>query len=136
MSIGCSKCVCIAIESHQPELLRALLARPNVEHRDIYWEMRPIQLPINSRIDHSDTICVHHAIREDTDLSIVGRPDCGHMQIDVELQCVPAKTELIGQAYALIWLPKLAELHSTKQFPAVKILRDSCKFDFFHHAWL
>lgn len=152
MNIGCSECVCIAIESHRTELLRALLERPDIEYRDIYWSTLPTLSETLYRMrkprvfDRESMIIELHSIEKDTDLSFVGREDCGHIRFDIEL-CAPfPHTYLLKAAvgctsYLLVSLIKLAEWHSSDDFPAAQMLHESGKFEmnapqFFHYSYL
>ena len=136
MNYGCSECLSIAIESRRPELLKALLERPNIAYRDMFWAPMP-----NMRWSHRygdreyhQAIPILHELSDDSDLSFIGQPDCGHTLEDVEL--LDPLTEDTTQR-SLVSLPVLAERHSTDDFDALQILRDSGKFDlaepqFFH----
>ena len=48
MKLGCSECLCIAIESHRPQLLRALLTRTNLVYRDMFWAPTPRECASNA----------------------------------------------------------------------------------------
>lgn len=75
----------IAIESHRPELLRALLERSHVEYCYTYWGTLPLmfsEIP-SSAVSTNRFATDLHRIDPDSDLSFVGQTDCGHMQFDV-----------------------------------------------------
>lgn len=139
MIIGCSECLCIAIESRRYELLRDMLELPEIEYRDIYWSTLPVLSSIanstNTKVvDMSTAIFELHHIDKDTDLSFVGKPDCGHMQIDVEL-CTPLQMDPTHvfpnsfSAHILVSLIEVAKQHSSEKFPAMQMLQKSGKFD-------
>ena len=117
MKIGCSECLCIAIESHRSALLKWLLQRSDVQYRDIYWAPTPTQ---KSWKDFEG---------EEMDFSIVGRDDCGHMRVDVEL-CASFDLIWKERAYILVSLPMIARWHTSERFNAERILRQSGKFDY------
>ena len=140
MKFGCSECLCIAIESHRPALLKSLLQRSDVVYRDMFWA------PYSSKWDYVTgsqwvkSIPRLHHFDSDSDLSFVGREDCGHMRVDVELQtpfdvlCKPN----YPTAYILVSLPLMARWHSSVSFNAEHILRQSGQFDYsapqFYHT--
>ena len=72
---------------------------------------------------------VLHDMGSDIDLSIVGRDDCGHMRVDVEL-CAPLDLFRKARAYILVSLPMIARWHTSERFNAERILRQSGKFDY------
>lgn len=78
-SIGCSVCLFIAIESSSPALLKSLLRRSDVFYRDIFWMPTPREWDNYSKEEFPN--CIHSG----SDLSLVGRDDCGHLQVDVDL---------------------------------------------------
>ena len=124
MNFGCSQCLCIAIESHRSALLKSLLERPNVVYRDMFWARQPIWRWCNN--DKTDYPILHD-ITDDSDLSFVGRDNCGHTPEDEEL-LLPLTDDTSERV--LVSLPLLAKCHSTKGFDAEQMLRDSGKFDF------
>ena len=65
----------------------------------------------------------------DMDLSIVGRDDCGHMRVDVELYSA-FKNCGEERAYILVSLPMIARWHTSERFNAERILRQSGQFDY------
>ena len=126
MDYECSECLCIAIESHRPALLKLLLEPPNVVYRDMFWARQPIRLWCDDDGNKNDYPILHE-ISDDTDLSLVGRENCGHTPVDVEL-LLPLTDDTTERV--LVSLPMLAQWHSTSCFNAEKMLRDSGKFDF------
>lgn len=133
MKFGCSECLCVAIEAHQSDLLTALVQRADVVYRDIFWapcpskwvrELHNTRLWISKRIPQ-----LHHLKAHDSDLSFVGRDDCGHMQVDVEIQ-TPFEVVNRSNPYILVSLPMMARWHSSKTFDAEGILKRSGKFDY------
>lgn len=122
MKIGCSECMCIAIESHRPALLKSLLQRSDIVYRDIYWA------PYPSNLDDKSVPRLHH-FDSANDLSFVGREDCGHMQVDVELQTSfeELRTPNYSTAYILVSLPLMARWHSSVSFNAEHILRQTIR---------
>ena len=130
MKIGCSECLCIAIESHRSALLKWLLQRSDVQYRDIYWAPTPTQT--SWKVTEGEEECkfpVLHDMGPDMDFSIVGRDDCGHMRVDVEL-CAPFECISKARAYILVSLPMIARWHTSERFNAERILRQSGKFDY------
>ena len=130
MIIGCSECLCIAIESHRSALLKWLLQRSDVQYRDTYWAPTPTHTSwkvIEGEEEHNFPVL--HDMGPDVDLSIVGRDDCGHMRVDVEL-CAPFKCIWKARAYILVSLPMIARWHTSERFDAERILRQSGKFDY------
>ena len=130
MQIGCSECLCIAIESHRSALLKSLLQRSDVQYRDIFWAPTPspnLWQSIEGEMERMFPVL--HDMGSDIDLSIVGRDDCGHMRVEVEL-CSPF--ELFGKdrAYILVSLPMIARWHTFERFNAERILRQSGRFDY------
>ena len=131
MKFGCSECLCIAIESHRPALLKSLLQRSDVVYRDMFWAPYPHNWSAYSSVESSVTsIPQLHHFGSDSDLSFVGREDCAHMRVDVELQtpfdelCRPN----YSTAYILVSLPLMARWHSSVAFNAEHILRQSGQF--------
>lgn len=127
MNIGCSECVCIAIESHRPALLRSLLERPHTAFRDCYWSALPISTVTVPTYDEHVMVPELHHMDARADLSFVGRADCGHMRVDGELR---APLQFGRKAYILVSLVLMARWHSSAHFPALQMLLDSGKFDF------
>ena len=70
-----------------------------------------------------------HDIWANSDLSIVGRNDCGHMQVDEELRA-PFEILLKDRVHILVSLPMLVRWQTSVRFNAEQILRQSGKFDF------
>ena len=123
-SYGCSECLCIAIESHRPALLSELLGR-DVVYRDMYWSTRPLALRRSEiRVESYDDeyFPVLHLMCPHADLSNVGRADCGHVVVDVELR-KPLRYQYAART--LVSLPMMARWHSCEQ-----MLRESGKFDY------
>ena len=143
MKFGCSECLCIAIESHRPALLKSLLQRSDVVYRDMFWAPSPSNW--SGDYNYSDNLWVTaipqlHHFGSDSDLSFVGREDCGHMQVDVELQ-TPFDVlcqQVYSSAYILVSLPLMARWHSSVAFNAEHILRQSGQFRYsepqFYHT--
>ena len=111
---GCSEGLCIAIESHRPELLGELLGRKNVVCRDMYWSTRPRAL---MRMENSECLDEYfpllHLIRPDEDFSRIGSAECRHVPFDEELReplCWQRKDRsLVLRDYrTLVSLPMLA----------------------------
>ena len=133
--VGCSECVCIAIESHCPALLRTLLARRHVVYRDVFWAPLPSAMHNTPNVMSNEFVPQLHRISARADLSCVGRDDCGHVRVDVELH---APLRFGPTAYILVSLVKMAQWHSCDEhFPALHMLRNSGHFDlsepqFFH----
>ena len=128
MRIGCSECLCIAIESHRPALLKSLLQRADVVYRDIYWAPAPHWTNV---IDwYMMQYPLLHDVGPDTDLSLVGREDCGHMRVDVELDSATFDLLREERAYILVSLPQVARWHSSERFDAERILRQCGQFDY------
>lgn len=136
--VGCSECVCIAIESHKAALLKRLISRSEIEYRDCFWAPTPCNWTIlskkceksefSSNIQYTRNIPVLHDIIN-IDLSKIGCNDCGHMRLDIELDT--AFDLLYNQnAYILVSLLMMAKWHSTQHFAAERILRQSGKFDY------
>ena len=127
MKFGCSECLCIAIESHSSALLKSLLEAFDVQYRDIFWAPTPTW---NSwTMCEDEYIPVLHDMGPEIDLSIVGREDCCHMRVDVEL-LEPSKLFGKTRAYILVSLPMIARWHTSERFNAEGILRQSGKFDY------
>lgn len=127
---GCSECLSIAIQSNRRDLLRSLLEQPNIAYRDIFWVEKPIESvgPFDGDLVSFDGAPpALHNIDNNSDLSFVGKKDCGHKQLDVEL--LNPLGEYTGGPI-LVSLPMLAQWYSTEQFPAEQMMRDSGKFDF------
>lgn len=128
MNYGCSERLCIAIECHRPSLLKSLLERPNIVYRDIFWA----RLPIPRWSFHFcygnfiEGFPILHEIHADTDLSKVCRQDCRHKLLDVELYH-PLTDDITDRI--LVSLPIMALCHSNYYFDALKLLRESSKFD-------
>lgn len=99
-----------------------LLDRPNIEYRDIFWAPMHDSTNYNQN-DFDETPPIDSA----TGLSLVGQKNCGHKREDVliENSIIDAPRDLI-----LVSLPILSRRHSTEDFPAEQMLRDSHKFDF------
>ena len=150
IEFGCSECLCIAIESHRPELLQSLLQRTGLVYRDIYWVPAPREWVMNNlTCNYILKIPVLYYIQPDSELSFVGRENCGHMQIDAEI-CSPLDLHFTSieydarifdhwnsSAYILVSLPLMAHWHSSDEFDAEQMLRQSGRFDhsepqFFH----
>ena len=130
MEFGCSECLCIAIESHRPALLRSLLQQTSVVYRDIFWVPTPREWASSNSTYYSNAmIPVLHYIQPESDLLFVGRKDCGHMQIDVEI-CTPFGQLPKASAYILVSLPLMARWHSSDEFEAERILCQSGRFDY------
>ena len=130
MKIGCSECLCIAIESHRSALLKWLLQRSDVQYRDIYWAPTPTRK--SWKVIAGEEVRMFpllHDMGSDMDFSIVGRDDCGHMRVDVEL-CAPFDFFEKERAYILVSLPMIARWHTSERFNAERILRQSGKFDY------
>ena len=136
MKFGCSECVCIAIESHGPALLKSLLQRSDIVYRDMFWAPCPSFGNWDYRTGNGWVMSVPrlHHFDSHSDLSFVGREDCGHMRFDVELQtpfnvlCKPNYYYSI--AYILVSLPLMARWHSSDSFNAEHIFRQSGQFDY------
>ena len=127
MKFGCSECMCIAIESHQPALLKSLLQRSDIVYRDLFWAPYPSDWD-EIRGNGVKSVPRLHHFYSHSDLSFVGREDCGHMRVDVELQTpfdVLCKTFWCSTAYILVSLPLMARWHSSVSFNAEHILRQS-----------
>lgn len=108
-----------------------------VQYRDIFWAPTPSPNSwqcIEGKEAKDDRMfpVLHDG---DMDLSIVGRDDCGHMWVDVEL-CDPFKHLLRERAYILVSLPMIARWHTSERFDAERILRQSGKFDYSELKWL
>ena len=71
-----------------------------------------------------------HYFGAESDLSFVGREDCGHMRVDVDLLTPFDMLWNRFNAYILVSLPQMARWHSSKRFNAERILRQSGKFDY------
>ena len=136
MEIGCSQCVADAIVSHQLNILRELLEQP-VHYLDLFWmliESARGLLPVASveantqLVEFSGTIDVIGDAMDVDKVGCVGRADCRHEALDVELR-QPIPTVAISDR-VLVSLPVLARWHSSDRFPAEQLLRDSGKFDF------
>ena len=129
MNYGCSECLSSAIESHRPELLKALLERPKVSYRDMFGSRLPMFRWPNHYVytyGHNDSYEEFpnlHEISNETDFSYVSRPDC------VELLNSLTDNEFTPERI-LVSLLMLAQWHSSKNFNLIKILHDSGKFDF------
>lgn len=156
---GCSECLCIAIESHRPALLKSLLRRSDVAYRDMFWAPLPHKFEWTLLKDKRQYQYpqLHH-INEHSELSYVGRANCGHMQVDTELRTPVRFDEPITKTYSyirrkpplksnevnvyiLVSLPMLARWHTSKRFNAERILKQSGIFhysepQFFHLKFL
>ena len=130
MKFGCSECLCIAIESHRPALLKSLLQRSDIFYRDIIWAPTPVEWSYPESTFTSLAIPVLHYFGAESDLSFVGREDCGHMRVDVDLVTPFNVLWKHYNAYILVSLPQMARWHSSKRFNAERILRQSGKFDY------
>ena len=130
MKFGCSECLCIAIESHRHALLKSLLQRTDIVYRDIYWAPTPREWTYPKSTYTRVKIPVLHHFGAESDLSFVGREDCGHMRIDVDLLTPFNVLWNPHNAYILVSLPLMARWHSVKGFNAEQILRQSGKFDY------
>ena len=77
----------IAIESHRPALLKSLLQRSDVVFKDMFWAPYPSNWSGYCSVNlwGMEIPKLHH-FGSDSDLSFVGREDCGQMRVDVELQ--------------------------------------------------
>ena len=140
MKFGCSECLCIAIESHRPALLKSLLQRSDVVYRDLFWAPYTSNWSDYYSGAYFSEIPQLHHFGFDSDLSFVGRENCGHMRVDVELQTpfdVLWKPDY-SSAYILVSLPLMARWHSSVSFNAEHILRQSGQFHYsepqFYHA--
>ena len=125
MKFGCSECLCIAIESHRPALLKSLLFGTDIVYRDIFWTPTPRKWAKNKSTYTRMEIPVLHYFGAESDLSFLGREDCGHMRIDEEL--LTPFDELCNphNAYILVSRALMARWHSSKAFNAERILRQS-----------
>lgn len=84
---GCSECVCVAIESHRPDLLIELLSRSDVVHRDMFWAPgRPFALRQSRHIRPNEYFPVLHLIKQHDDPSQITSGHCGHDIVDEELR--------------------------------------------------
>ena len=72
---------------------------------------------------------VLHNIQPESDLSFVGQKDCGHLQFDVEIHTGFVHF-LRNSAYILVSLPLIARWHSSEEFDAEQMLRQSERFDY------
>ena len=132
MKFGCSECLCIAIESHRPELLKSLLQRSDFVYWDMFWAPYPSNWDEITGDGWVMWVPRLHHFDAHSDLSFVGREDCGHMRVDVELQtpfdvlCKPN----YSTAYILVSLPLMARWHSSDSFNAQHTLRQSGQFDY------
>ena len=139
MKFGCSECLCIAIESHRHALLKSLLQRTDIVYRDIFWAPTPREWTYPKSTFTRVKIPVLHYFGAESDLSFVGREDCGHIRIDADLLTPFDIMWNPHNAYILVSLPLMARWHSVKGFNAERILRQSGKFDYsapqFFHAY-
>ena len=120
------------IESHRPAVLKSLLQRSDVVHRDMFWACYPSKWNDYYSGGYISEIPQLHHFGSDSDLSFVGREDCGHMRVDVELQTqfdVLCKPDY-STAYILVSLPMMARWHSTGAFNAEHILKQSGQFHY------
>ena len=75
-------------------------------------------------------------LHELSDMKFFGRAHCGHEQVDVELRnpFLPEPNAISGPFpdpnRFLVSLPMLARWHTSEDFPAEEMLRESGKFDF------
>ena len=129
MKIGCSECICIAIESHRTVLLKRLLLRSNVQYRDIFWAPAPPRDSWQIIEEEQKLFPILHDMSSEMDLSIVGSDDCGHVRVDVELSS-SCDLFLNARAYILVSLPLIARWHTSERFNAERMLRESGKFDY------
>lgn len=132
VKIGCSECLCIAIESHRSELLRELLSFPNLVYRDMFWSHWPPALRKNRLMGAHEYFPVLHLNCPDDDRSIITCRHFGHEPIDEELldpllieEFTRWRTDRI-----LVSVPMIARWNSSADFDAEQILRDSGKFDY------
>ena len=139
MPYGCSACVCVAIEARRETLLHKLLARRDVQYRDIFWAPKPHATLENHLVAVDERLPQLFYCAPRADLSFVGGADCGHMQADVELAVRP-DFDRTPSAYILVSVPMFAKWHSTPDFDAERVIRMSDRFDFsapqFFHVFL
>ena len=132
MKFGCSECLCIAVESHRPSLLKALFQRSDIVYRDMFWAPYPSNWDDITGDGWVMSVPRLHHFDAHSDLSFVGREDCGHTRVDVELQIpfdVLCKLNY-STAYILVSLPLMARWHSSDSFNAEHIFRQSGQFDY------
>lgn len=121
MKYACSQCICIAIEARRADLLRSLLTRNDLEFRDTFWSPKPHVFLCKSISIAIEIIPELHCVSPDTNLAFVGREDCGHIAVDMELLTPPTESS----AYILVSLLRLACNYETDDFHPVSILRES-----------
>ena len=130
MKFGCSECLCIAIESHRPALLKFLLQRTDIVYRDVFWAPTPREWAEDKSTCTRMEIPMLHYFGADSDLSFVGREDCGHMRVDADVQTPFDVLWSPFNAYILVSLPLMARWHCSKRFNAERILLQSGQFDY------
>ena len=130
MGFGCSECLCIAIECHRPALLKSLLRRTDIVYRDIFWAPTPREWTENNSTYTRMEIPVLHYFGAESDLSFVGREDCGHARVDADLETPFDVLWNRRNAYILVSLPMMARWHSNKSFNAERILWQCGKFEY------
>ena len=136
MKFGCSECLCIAIESHRPALVKSLFQRSDVVYRDMFWAPYPSNWDEITGNGWVMSVPRLHHFDAHSDLSFVGREDCGHMRVDVELQtpfdvlCRLNYMYNYSTAYILVSLPLMARWHSSDSFNAEHIFRQSGQFNY------
>ena len=104
---GCSHCLAVAIESHNLSLVDELLRRA---YRDMFWALIPATWRSYYR-------SIPMRISEDEHLTLVGQPNCGHENFDMDL-CTPILSAGLS-TQILVSLPILAQWHSCAGFPVV-----------------
>ena len=130
MKFGCSECLCIAIESHRPALLKSLLQQTDIEYRDLFWAPTPREWAYPKSTFTRVDVPLLHYFGVESDLSFVGREDCGHMRVDVDLLTHFDVLWNPRNTHILVSLPLMARWHSRKRFNAERILRQSGNFDY------
>lgn len=136
---GCSECLCISIESHQPALLRLLLSRRDVAYRDMLWADFWVGMRESRHIRSNEYFPLLHNICPHDDLSLLCRRHSGNESFDVELR-EPFNNDEIAEVSSdfsciqpkriLVSLPMIARWHSSEHFNAEQNLRDSGNFDY------
>ena len=105
-------------------------ARTDIDYRDIFWAPTPLEWTYPKSTFIRVEIPMLHYFGADSDLSFVGRENCGHMRVDVDLLTPFDVLWNPRNGYILVSLPLMARWHSSKRFNAERILRQSGKFDY------
>lgn len=79
----------------------------NVQYCDVFWALTPYKWALRNTIYLEYKVPVLHRTTPETDLSFLGRGDCGHLQVDVDLK-TPFNFVWNLRALILVSLPMVA----------------------------